>query len=1460
MAKQEHKAQQRPSPLLLILTLLILIPVALIIITTPLTLEHQCIFGLITAGLLIASSRIKRPWARQAMILLTLLISSRYLYYRFTNTVMFDSLPEWILGCGLLAAEFYAWLVMVLGFIQTIWPLNRTIVPLPEDTELWPTVDIYIPTYNESLDIVRDTVLAAQNIDYPREKVAIYILDDGRRPEFGAFASAAGVGYITRNDNKHAKAGNLNNAMTKTHGELICIFDCDHVATRTFLQATIGGFLVDPKLALLQTPHYFYSPDPFERNLLGHRQLPKEGALFYGPVQRGNDFWNAAFFCGSCAVIRRSALAEIEGFATDTVTEDAHTALKLQRKGWNTAFLDIKLSAGLATERLSLMIGQRARWARGMIQILRLDNPLFGRGLTLGQRLCYFNAILHFLFPAPRLMFLLAPLVYLLFNLNIIAASPAMIMAYAVPHLFNAIYTNSRLLGQYRHSFWGEVYETVLAFHIVIPTIVTFFNPRKGKFNVTEKGGLLEKDYFDAHAVRPHLFTLFLLIAGVILGLVRIAAADYFHVQPSVVWLNILWATLSILVLTVSVLAAKERRQLRESVRVDVELPAVIYLSTGHTLQTTTRDLSMTGGRLISPDNWPADAEIEDIELIVNGEAEVFSANLVEKEKENLRFQFLKQSIRQRRALVNVVMGRADSWLPNTPPANDKPLSSLKTILEIIYENLFSRQKAAAHAPDEPKSHPWRWVLLVITIIVISVMVMTQQAQAAEQPISPEFTAPAAINEQETQSREISFQDMGHEQPLTVYSNGSTSAVHFSLRRDVVVTQSSLTLDLNYTPPEGQSLVLQTWLNGQPLADQQLDNFNSEGLTTTIDIDPALILPYNSLEFRLTDGGNINACLIDEDDAKWAQVSIQSHVSFTEERLSSNVDLSHFPRPFFDKGEMGITNITMVFPAAPDNTMLEAGDIMASIFGQESSFQPVKFVTELGQLPERNAIVFATPGTQIAGLELPTVKGPALMMTSNPLNPNYQLLLVMGDNARQLKTAVSYLQLHGRPIKGQYLDVPMVSAPSYPAYSAPNWQSIQQPIQLGQLATPEQLSSYGLHHGTIDLSFRLPPDLMFWSVRNIPLRLFYVFPEDDWLDEDRSSLSVRINGKYLTSLPVNRSGIVADIQHLFGGDVRQDSAVIEIPKSLLYAENNLQFYFDIKGQNNTACTLPANSIVSRILPKSSFNLTKGRHFTKLPNLGYFTSVGFPFSRYPDLNGTLLALPNTPTAQEISAMFNLMAKMGHSTGIPSYQVQVRQSLDINESDARNKDLLVVATTDDIQGHNLLSDSPFVVAGQHVSLRNQDNMSAVFAWLKGDWGREIRQARRMLNSERYFTGVLGHRSPFSKHRNLVIVTAHDDEALTTLTSKLSDPRHAVTATGDLLLFDQQWSAHSYRVGDQYSQGQVPLHIRVRWFFAQHVILMMFILLFAALLGARVLYSVLAHRAEQRIKRPMDNDDEE
>ncbi|WP_099073869.1 UDP-forming cellulose synthase catalytic subunit [Proteus alimentorum] len=669
------------------------------LIVMPMSAEQQYIFGIINILLLFVIGFKKSKKRLLTMVFISLLMSTRYLYWRATNTLNFNTTIEAVLGSGLFMAEIYSWIILVLGYFQTSWPLNRKIAPLPKDVSQWPTVDIYIPTYNESLNVVRDTVLAAQAIDYPQDKMKVYILDDGSREEFKQFAGDVGVTYIEREVHDHAKAGNLNHAMGLTDGELICVFDCDHISTRIFLQATVGSFLEDPKLALIQTPHYFYSADPFERNLSAAKDAPHEGALFYGPVQRGNDNWNATFFCGSCAVMRRSALEEIGGIAVETVTEDAHTALKLQRLGWNSAFIDIPLAAGLATERLALHVNQRIRWARGMTQIFRVDNPMLGRGLTFPQRLCYLNAMLHFQYGLPRIIFLTAPLLFMLFNLNIIASSASMIFAYALPHLIMSVYVNSKNIGKYRYSFWGEIYETVMAFSLVLPTLLSLVSPKLGKFNVTDKGDLLDKSYMDYLTVRPLIITALLLITGISWVVIRYLLNDFQGIDPLVIVLNLVWATYSLFIILASISVGKETRQIRKNTRINASLPITLHFDDGAELTTTTEDISMGGVRIaVNKMSELRQRNVTSITLNVQRDEVTVPVDMVSLESNQLRLEFLPIDLNLRRKLVRIVFGRADAWI-HQADYKDKPFKELAGITRCIFELFFGRrQKVKAPA------------------------------------------------------------------------------------------------------------------------------------------------------------------------------------------------------------------------------------------------------------------------------------------------------------------------------------------------------------------------------------------------------------------------------------------------------------------------------------------------------------------------------------------------------------------------------------------------------------------------------------------------------------------------------------------------------------------------------------------------------------------------------------------
>ncbi|MEO0541564.1 MAG: glycosyltransferase, partial [Cyanobacteria bacterium P01_A01_bin.105] len=368
-----------------------LILMSLPLVTTPLTIAQQGLTAVVIMlagwGLVRLEQVAHRPKLSQTLHLLlvwfSLLATLRYLYYRTSYTLNLDGWGNSIFSVLLYGAELYAIATLLLTYFQKVKLRTRQPVDLGQTPQgQWPTVDIYIPTYNEDVAIVRKTALAALAVAYPEAKKQVYVLDDGRaekyrhrRQQLRQMCHELGCELLTRDNNDHAKAGNINTALTRTQGDLVLILDCDHIPVRSFLEETVGFFL-DPQVSLVQTPHWFYNPDPFERNLLTRGRVPVGNELFYKVVQKGNDYWNSAFFCGSAAVIRRHHLLAVGGIATETVTEDCHTSLRLHALGYRSVYYDKILIAGLAPETFASYVGQQVRWARGMAQILRLENPL----------------------------------------------------------------------------------------------------------------------------------------------------------------------------------------------------------------------------------------------------------------------------------------------------------------------------------------------------------------------------------------------------------------------------------------------------------------------------------------------------------------------------------------------------------------------------------------------------------------------------------------------------------------------------------------------------------------------------------------------------------------------------------------------------------------------------------------------------------------------------------------------------------------------------------------------------------------------------------------------------------------------------------------------------------------------------------------------------------------------------
>ncbi|WP_251978190.1 UDP-forming cellulose synthase catalytic subunit [Salinicola avicenniae] len=1509
----------RLSAVIAVVVVLLALPIVMLTVTTPMSVANQGLFGLITVVAMLVLLRLRarsRPLAI-FLILLSAAISTRYLYWRATETLVFQSTLEAVLGYGLFAAEVYAWIILILGYLQNLWPLQRRVVPLPADMASWPSVDVFIPTYNESLEIVQDTVLAAQNLDYPADKLNVYLLDDGRRESFAGFAATAGIGYIVRDDNAHAKAGNLNHALTCTQGELICIFDCDHVATRGFLQMTLGSFMADPGLALLQTPHHFYSPDPFERNLSVGERMPSEDELFYGLIQKGNDFWNATFFCGSCAVIRRTALAQIGGFAVETVTEDAHTALKLQRRGWRTAYLDLPLAAGLATERLSLHVGQRMRWARGMTQILRLDNPLFGRGLSLMQRLCYLNAILHFQFALPRIVFLTAPLAYLLIGQNIIAASAAMIFVYAVPHLAHTLILNSLLQGRYRFSFWAEIYETVLSFHLVRTTLVTLFSPRRGKFNVTDKGGLLPEGFFDFRIVRPHLVVAGLLCAGIVWGIVRLIWNETFGIERNVMLLNLFWASFSLVMLLAAIAVAREARQIRHHVRLDVSLPTVVYRDDGRVEQAVTRNLSM-GGVLVEFDTSSAVADagapLAWIEFREGYRLSGLPVREIARHGNSIRLRFGRLDIAQRRQLVAAVMGRADAWL-DRPRFVDHPLRSLWWVLKAVFGLFFTSWQRQRH-----EGKPFRagagvgahWIAgRVLGLAALTLLLLLSARSAMSQPLSstgplpapsvhadgrlsfspllptssaakqsgshsPAFDYPAEITEPASTVWESATFGRLVGRDIRLGGPGARAGIAFSLRPDDIATEASLMLDMRMpTAARGERLRLNVSLNGVSLRSLMLEHAPGELFKLELPVEPHLLVTHNRLDFSLAEQRE-RQCLAPANPGGALVIEQSSLLQLALQRLPLKRDLARFPLPFYSDVAMASSSVMMVFPTRPDAGALQAAALLASHLGSQTATRSLAFQVSRDRLPDADAIVFLEGDDALPGLPASLHMGSGVRLVANPRNPARTLMLVHGDDAAGLVAAARDFVINQTTLSGEQRTADSVALPDWPSLGAPAWISSSQPVTLSSLVDPAVLQSAGLSHSAIDINFRASPDLFLWPGQTFPLTLNYTFPKADWFDESASRLDVTLNDTYLGSFGVNHHGLLERFWGWLGGDVRQDSATLNIPPYLIYGENTLSLYFDLRARPGQTClqaagdgtTPPGGADVvlgadgtgeaastafgedslSRIAPDSTLDLSTARHFATLPNLSYFVGAGFPFTRQPDLAESAFVVPVDPDDAELEAVLDLAARVGESTGMAALRLGVGVGAS-GIARFKDRDLLIIGATDTPLLAAALAGTRVDVAAGALTTRPPSLQARFGDWLRGNWRDDREILRRALVSRRHVNALLGFESPWQAGRSVVVMTASEAQSLPAMVDLLGQRRVSEAVRGDVALIDADGSVTSFQVARPYQVGDLPWWLRWYWIFGERPWWLMWLLIGSLLLCTAVVYPLLKRRAEQR-----------
>ena len=1457
-------------------------------ITVPMAAEQQ---SFLTIAGIFAFLIIRRSPSRKAtlvLVFLSLLATARYLFWRAADTLSFDGFAQGLLSIGLLAAETYAGILLVLSYLQTAYPLNRKPVPLPHDPNTWPTIDVFIATYNEALEIVRPTVLAALNLDWPRDKINIYILDDGRREDFRRFAEASGCGYIIRPDNNGAKAGNINHALRHTDGEFIAIFDCDHAPTRAFLQMTVGWLVRDATLAMVQTPHHFYSPDPFERNLARDARVPNEGLLFYGVIQQGNDLWNAAFFCGSCAVLRREALEEVGGVPHVTVTEDCHCSFLMQQRGWGTAYLRVPLAAGLATERLALHVGQRLRWARGMIQIMRLERTPIARGLSLLQRTCYFASSFSFLFALPRLVFLTAPLAFLFFGQNIIAASPLAIIAYAGSHMFHTFGTTSRVNGSNRHSFWSEVYETVMALSLLPLTILTLWDPTKGKFNVTDKGGTVEHGYLDLRVVWPNIVLLCLLLTGFSIGVWGISTTDGLVFQAYL--LNTIWCGLCLVPVSASVAVGREREQARARARVETDIEVELVVSGESRVRARSSDLSLSGARLTleRPLNV-ADGDQVAISFATCGEVIVVPATLVRWQDDQAFVLFNAASLVEEAAIARVFFGRPNAWLHWDHWPKDRPLQSLAILVRATIGAVFRKYRFKVSKPSparQPVAVPQaarvsdvirprfsqvqaaERVKTAATILACVLLTSPALAQGPVQvvppsaapplptitvPASPATLAAPTSGNEGTREVKLTLRDLGLRSPMQMHGVSDLRGVLFGMRSDELVTSATLRVTGAVSPALLPSLSqIAVTLNDQAVGTVGIDPARPNLGPVEIPLDPLFFMESNRLNFRFT-GRYTTECNDPLSGLLWANISDLSTLTMRIARLPQTRDLSRLPEPFFDRR---VTQDKLVLPfVVPESTGpagLRAAAVAASWFAVLADYRGASFPVSRTVPSSGNAVLLSVNG-ETQGLVMPRMDGPGLAVVPNPSDPLGTILVIGGRSEADVATAATALAASHNGFSGEQTLVQAPQLAPRAPYVAPRWLPPDRPVLIGDLVDRSELQASGYTPATIRVPLRTAPDLYTWRNGGFPVEVQYRAPPGPIVDVAVSRLDVSLSESYLRSLPLaqDHSRIFEWVERQLGLHSDTMTGRVALPPYLMLGRDELRLRFDMRPLARGECVAIPESIQASIDPNSTVDISRAWRYARMPNLGFFASSGFPFTRFADLSGTAAVLPEHPSTVETGAFLDLTGFLSSITGASATGLQVVSAASLQS--AANRDLLVVGALGRSPALNsLFRDGPLQVSNSRLTLSLPDafqNIRALFT--NAPDSNERTRASLALDGAGEGLGVIvGRESNLAAGRSVVAVTGMTPSAVAAVVAAVQDSQGGALVQGDLTLV-QSGQTSSFRTASGYDVGSLP-----PWLWPQHWLgdrpeRAALVLLAAACLLGLPLFWMLRRRSAMRLR---------
>ena len=481
-----------------------------------------------------SKEKIKR---HRLLFILTLITTLAYITWRaFVTIPTVYGVASFVCGVILLLAEIIGVYEQLVNYSMLS---HYTPPEMPEITDdMYPEVDIFIATHNEDTELLFNTANACTMLDYPdKSKVHIHICDDSDRPEMKQLAADLNVNYWGIGNNKHAKGGNLNNAIRQTSAPIVVTLDADMIPRHEFLMNTVPYFFIpvmkkdkdgkwirkdeneiDPndKIGFLQTPQGFYNPDLFQYNLYSEKRIPNEQDMFFKEINVSRTTYNACIYAGSNTLIAREALEKVGYIAIDTITEDILTGLRIQKYGYRCLATSTVLANGQAPINIKTLINQRERWGRGCIDAMKQEPTVFSGRLSLGQKVSYLTCQAYWWTLVGRFFYFLAPVVAILFNFHMVKAEVWQTLVFWLPYyiLFNI--SMRVLTGDSWSAHWSGVVDTVLLPYVAMTIVIEQLGIKQKKFKITEKSVKQTKARASFIFGLPHLLMFLFVLAAII--------------------------------------------------------------------------------------------------------------------------------------------------------------------------------------------------------------------------------------------------------------------------------------------------------------------------------------------------------------------------------------------------------------------------------------------------------------------------------------------------------------------------------------------------------------------------------------------------------------------------------------------------------------------------------------------------------------------------------------------------------------------------------------------------------------------------------------------------------------------------------------------------------------------------------------------------------------------------------